>query len=303
MQLPIEVSRVHVVPASASHHKPAETSTIEGADIKDAEQLIPPPVGFQGTSVLRDLEAIASPNPNLPKRTSHPPLQNATNSTPSTSIANRFIRRQHRKLLGKIPILTYSKHPDSPSGKYQVSLSPLAHSGFLTRLTSAVPMADEADLAWLRLPPPPQEPNVVMEPTPSQEPEVKMEPMAKEKPKPDKNPQVDTEPKHESNREGRPRVNVNSGADHNPRVFFETGAQNSSVALDIKLGGVGGRTTYQTQSSPNRGLRETRCFDGTAGEGLKRGKSRPGLPPPKGIRLFKGSLTKKKEPDKPQPQS
>ena len=257
VQPPIEVSRVHIVQASASHDNPAETSTIEGADIKDAEQLTPPPVGFQGTSVLRDLEAIASPNPNLPKRPSNPPLQSATGSTPSTSTANRFIRRQHRKILGKIPILTYFKHPDSPTGKYEVSLSPLAYSGFLTRLTSAVPMADEADLAWLRLPPPPREPKVAMEPTPSQEPEVKMEPMTKEKPKPDKNSRIDAKPKHESNREGQPRMNVNSGADHNARVFFGAGEQNSSVALNIKLGVVEGRTTYQTQSSPNRGLGET----------------------------------------------
>ena len=221
VQPPIEASRVHVVQPSASHNKPAETSTIEGADIRDAEQLIPPPVGFQGTSVLRDLEAIASPNPNLPKRTSNPPLRGATNSTPSTFAANHFIRRQHRKLLRKIPILTYSKHPNSPTGKYEVSLSPLAYSGFLPRLTSAVPMADEADLAWLRLPPPPREPKVEMESTPSQEPEVKMEPMTKEKPKPDRNPRVDKKPKNDSNWEERPRVDVKSGADHNSRVFLK----------------------------------------------------------------------------------
>ena len=257
VQLPIEVSRVHVVQASMSHDKPAETNTIERADIRDAEQLIPPPVGFQGTSVLRDLEAIASPNPNLPKRTSNSPLQSATDSTSSTSTANKFIRRQHRKLLGKIPILTYFRHPDSPTGKYQVSLSPLAYSSFLTRLTSAVPMADEADLAWLRLPPPPREQKIQMESTPSQKPEVKMEPMTKEKPKLDQNPRVDRKLReHELNREERPRVDVEPDGDHNPRISLETGAQNSSVALGIKMSEVGKQTTYQTQSSPNRELGE-----------------------------------------------
>jgi len=92
------------------------------------------------------------------------------------------------------------------------------------------------------------------------EPEVKMESVTKEKPKSDKNPRVDRKPKHESNREGRPRVNVKSGADHNSQVFFETGAQDPSVAHDIKLGSVGKRTTYPTQSSSNIGLGETQAL-------------------------------------------
>ena len=68
----------------------------------------------------RDLESIASPNPNVPKRATNPSLPNQTNNIPPPSTANRLIRRQHRKLLGKILILTYFKRPNNPVGRYQV---------------------------------------------------------------------------------------------------------------------------------------------------------------------------------------
>ncbi|KAF9650350.1 hypothetical protein BDM02DRAFT_3076107, partial [Thelephora ganbajun] len=150
VQPPIEVSRVHTIQASTSFDKSAKTDATERTDTRDVRKPTPPPVGFQGTSVLRDLESIASPNPNIPKRVRNSSFPNLTNDTSPISTVNHFIRRQHRKLLGKIPILTYLKHPNSPVGKYQVSLSPLARSDSLVALTSAVPMADEADLAWLR---------------------------------------------------------------------------------------------------------------------------------------------------------
>jgi len=278
VQPPIEVSRVHIVQASTSHGKPVETGTIEGAEIGDAEQLIPPSVGFQGTSVLCDLEAIASPNPNHPKRTRDPSLHSATNGILSISTVNRFIRRQHRKLLGKIPILTYSKHPNWPTGKYEVSLSPLANSGSLVRLTSAVPMADEADLAWLRLPPPPpQEPKVEMESTPSQEPKVNVE-LTMKKPKPDRNPRVGGKLKHESNREERLRADVKSGADHSPRVFLK-------LERKIRLLPSGSNWVDEPPTRPSHLLKDSkrpRRFDETT---PKRGKSppHPGSPLPGGI--------------------
>jgi len=179
VRVPIEVSRLHAIQTHTT-----QTGEIEGTDTRDTERLTPPPVGFQGTSVLHDLEAIASPNPNLPKRATSPSLPHSTtNNTSSTPTVNHFIRRQHRKLLGKIPILTYSKRPNSPMGQYEVSLSPFVCSESSTGLTSAVPMADEADLAWLRLPPPPQEPRVELDSTLSQKPEAKS--------KPDQNPRVD----------------------------------------------------------------------------------------------------------------
>jgi hypothetical protein len=168
-QPPIEASRVHVLQTPAPPHKPVKTSAIGEPDAENAKQPTPPPVGFQGTSVLRDLEAIASPNPNTPKQVKGLTLPDPRPSTTSTSTStvNRFIRRQHRKILANIPVLTYFKHPNSPIGKYQVSLSPLAHSDSSNGLTSTAPMADEADVAWLRLPPPTEKPSVDLESTPS----------------------------------------------------------------------------------------------------------------------------------------
>jgi hypothetical protein len=68
----------------------------------------------------------------------------------------------------------------------------------LTRLTSAVPMADDADLAWLRLPPPPRESKKELESSLSQQPEVKVEPMAEAKPNVDRNPRVYGKLKYEA---------------------------------------------------------------------------------------------------------
>lgn len=173
VQPPIEVSRTHAIKEHRPLDSPAGKSTIWERDTGSSKQPTPPPVGFQGTSVFRDLEAIASPIPNAQKGAVDPTHRDPAHNTPSASTLNRFIRRQHRKILAKIPILTYSKPPNTPTGNYQVSLSPLAYSDTLVRLTSAVPMADEADLAWLRLPPPPQELKVDRESTPLQKLQVK----------------------------------------------------------------------------------------------------------------------------------
>ena len=143
---PIEPSRAGIIRTSTSLGSPAETGNVERADARGVQKPTPPLVRLQGTIVLRDLESIASPNPNVQKRTTNSP-----SNTPSTSTVNHFIRCQHRKLLEKIPILTYSDHPNSPAGNCQVSFSALANSDSLNGLTSAVLMADETDLAWPRL--------------------------------------------------------------------------------------------------------------------------------------------------------
>ena len=241
---PIEVSREHVIQASMPLEKSTETGTIEGVDTGNAKQPTPPPVGFQGTSILRDLESIASPSPNIPRRAMNPPLPNNASSTPTV---NHFIRRQHRKLLREIPILTYFEHPDSPAGKYQVSLSPLAPPS-LPGLVPTIPMADEADLAWLNLPPPcPRKPGVEQQHPTSRGPGVREVAMADAKPKvhqiprvdwvdsgePPNKPQYRTEertrkPKPEA--EERPKVKGGVRGGSKPSSSCETGACGSSVA-------------------------------------------------------------------------
>ena len=75
-----------------------QSGNVERIDAEGVQQPTPPPLGFEGTTVLRDLESIASPNLNLQKR-----VTNSASNIPSTSTVNHFIRRQHRKLLEKIP--------------------------------------------------------------------------------------------------------------------------------------------------------------------------------------------------------
>ena len=84
----------------------------------------------------------------------------------------------------------YSEHLSSPVGKYQVSSLALANSDSLNRLTSAVQMADETDLAWLGLPPPPRELRVDAGSPLSQEPGGKVELVTDTTPMVDQSPQV-----------------------------------------------------------------------------------------------------------------
>lgn len=311
---PIEVSRVHAVQPPTPHGKPTETGTTERGDTGDVGQPTPPLVGFQGTSVLRDLESIASPGPNIPKHAANPSFH--------TSTVNRFIRRQHRKLLGNIPILTYSKHPNSPVGKYGVSLSPLACSR-LVDLTSTVPMADEADLAWLRLPPPLQKPRVELDSPPSRE------------TKSDRNPPVYRGSKHaahqwpqrsngvdgndppdedrpeegtlelkvepRSGAEEPPKVGMRSEVDKNPQVqekpmraarLYAPGSNGTGEPPGQNKRGPRGRPPRNP--TPSEDSKRQKRFGGTTDEGLRMEElpSRSTSPTPEGVRLFTGSMIK-----------
>ena len=143
-----EVSRGYVIQASTSLGNHVETANVEQTDAGGVQQRTPLLVRFQGTAILRDLDYIVSLNPNLQKWAT-----NSASNTPSTSAVNHFIRYQHRKLVGQIPILTYSEHLNSPVGKHQVSLSTLTNLDSSNRLTSVAPVADGTGLAWLRLAP------------------------------------------------------------------------------------------------------------------------------------------------------
>ena len=312
---PIEASRVHAVEPPTPLDKPAETSTIEGAKTRGGRQPTPPPVGFQRTSVLSDLESIASPNPNIPKHAANP-----TNNTPFASTVNRFIRRQHRKLLRKIPILTYLKHPNNPAGKYEVSLSPLTSS---VGATSAAPMADEADLAWLRLPPPPQEPRVELESQPSQEPKADQNPRVYGKLKyaahpwpqesnwvdgddpPDEHrleegvPELKVEPKSEV--EEQPKVEMKSEVDKAPKIRVKPTRTVRPYPIDSNwTDEPPSQLKYRPRDRPPRNSAHSedsegpRRFGGTTGERLQTGElpSRSTPPAPEGVRLFKGSLVR-----------
>ena len=308
MRPPIEASRVHAVRSPTPLDKLVETGTVEGAD---TEEPTPPPVGFQGTSVLRDLESIASPNPNIQKHATNPTFPNSTNNTPSTSTVNRFIRRQHQKLLGRIPILTYLKHPNSPVGKYEVSLSPLASSSLLTGLTLTVPMADEADLAWLRLPPPPLEPGVDLESPLSQEPKM---PMADRKPEVDQDPRAYEKSKHAAHpcpqranwvdgddppeehrpEEGVPEVESKPMVEEHPKTKMKEVGENHQVRMkSMRTARPYHLGSDRTGGPPHpEDLRKPRRFSGTADERPQRGELPPRSGPPalKGVRLFKGSM-------------
>ena len=119
-------------------------------------------VGLQGTGVFEEVQRLAqqhqpqqpssaasafpSPSPRIPIVTD--PKLNA-----KEQVVPRFLRRRFQLLLGRLPVLSYSKNPDQTptkkSGQYQVSLSPYSlHASH--RSVEGLPEADAASLEWIQ---------------------------------------------------------------------------------------------------------------------------------------------------------
>ena len=149
-------------------------------------------------------------------------------------------------------------------------------------------MADEADLAWLRLPPPQQSPRVERACVPLQKPDVKAKTMAGTEQKPDQIPRVNGKLKYESNwvDGGDPPDELQYHSTPKPQVDPKPRVEEQQKA----------ETRSQVSEPPSQPIRPPkkgyRRFDETAGERPQRREfpPRPSSPPLEGIRLFKGSL-------------
>jgi hypothetical protein len=119
------------------------------------------PVGLQGSGIQDQTEAIAGP-PYVPRpmtrreRAALIEKQHAGFPHPHSLQATRTLRRAYRRLLGRIPMLSYPPPPASDARKdarsgYDVSLSRSALSPALYANPTRLPDADPTDLAWVRL--------------------------------------------------------------------------------------------------------------------------------------------------------
>ena len=146
-------------------------------------------------------------------------------------------------------------------------------------------MADEADLAWLRLPPP-REPKMGPESSPSQMPEVK----AEVKSKTDRSPRVydlkegvpEFEIGPEPEAEKRRKLGMKLEAVQNPQVYMKLKGEiplwpTRSNLVDDRPNQPKDHPGEDTQRSPSHfgDLKRTECFDGATGEKLQRRDAPP----------------------------
>jgi hypothetical protein len=105
--------------------------------VKDADLLRAGIRGFgmQGRGVFEDILSIAGPlrTSNSLTRKERRNVEVFPDPTSSHPVRHpsRWLRRRYQELLGRLPVLTYSRHGAKPSGHYSVSLSPNALSSSL----------------------------------------------------------------------------------------------------------------------------------------------------------------------------
>jgi len=147
---PLEVS----VKQKGEQETSSQEDAILGARIRG--------VGMQGGGLLEELKSLAGPvsqRPPAPRRIDPVYLPRTVSGVADRGrpvLPNRFLRRQYRELLGRIPILTYTYVPgkpvndsdNRPTGKYEVSLAANALSQRVRRETVHSQELDGVDQAW-----------------------------------------------------------------------------------------------------------------------------------------------------------
>jgi hypothetical protein len=113
--------------------------------------------GMQDKGVFEDVLSIAGPSSmpnNLTKKERQTANIVSAPAAPSHRARHpsRWIRRRFQELLGRLPVLTYSRYETNKSGSYSVSLSPSAIANSLqTTVARLVEMKSVDDREWLAL--------------------------------------------------------------------------------------------------------------------------------------------------------
>ncbi|KAG5635066.1 hypothetical protein H0H81_012547 [Sphagnurus paluster] len=113
-------------------------------------------IGMQGRGVFEDIKAIVGPV-ITPKRLTRRERHGDGNATcpKTTRHPSRWLRRRFQELLGRTPVLAYSRHTDKDGliyGKYSVSLPENALAPSLRFDSSRIPeVYTSADQQWLQL--------------------------------------------------------------------------------------------------------------------------------------------------------
>ncbi|KAG6855661.1 hypothetical protein H0H87_012347 [Tephrocybe sp. NHM501043] len=116
-------------------------------------------MGMQGSGVFEDVQAVAgplaAPRPLTRKERLGMDIRNDCNPPPHRRHPSRWLRRRYQELLGRLPVLTYSRtkcQKGKSFDKYSVSLSLNALAPSLRFDPSQFPEVESAsDLEWLKL--------------------------------------------------------------------------------------------------------------------------------------------------------
>jgi hypothetical protein len=117
-------------------------------------------VGFQGMGVHEELVKLAGPVRIPPPLTcrQRKALGDASLPTPpptrpqfQSELPNRWLRRRHRELLGRLPVLRYSYNSNERCGRYKTTLEPNALAHFERIHHKRHAEADQADMEWIKL--------------------------------------------------------------------------------------------------------------------------------------------------------
>ena len=121
--------------------------------------------GFQGVGLLKEIQRLAGVKDKYRTptgREQRPSTTGGLNSeatfggaAKNTTLPTKFLRRRHKELLRKIPVLTWSEHspsdqPGGSRGKYEVSLPSGALVPPSVPSAKSLPVAGECTMTWIR---------------------------------------------------------------------------------------------------------------------------------------------------------
>ncbi|KAG6911571.1 hypothetical protein DXG01_011873 [Tephrocybe rancida] len=137
--------------------KDAASEGGESSSKDDISQVGVRAMGMQGSGIFEDVRAVAGPLTVPPPLTRKERLKmnDALDVSVQHRHPSRWLRRRYQGLLGRLPVLTYSRPSNQnkqSSGKYSVSLSPNAMAHSLRFDPFRYPEVEPvADLEWLKL--------------------------------------------------------------------------------------------------------------------------------------------------------
>jgi hypothetical protein len=137
--------------------------TKASSDVHDIASVGIRGVGLQGSGLVEETQILAGPAWKplpTPRRAREGPEGNITqppHNPFNSSLPTRWLRKRYQRVLGKVPILTYSyqKQPDeSPHhhtvGRYEITLAPSAISPHIRYGAHRLPPVDDSSLSWIK---------------------------------------------------------------------------------------------------------------------------------------------------------
>ncbi|KAL0071793.1 hypothetical protein AAF712_000715 [Marasmius tenuissimus] len=128
------------------------SSGAESARPEDIHRVNIREVGAQGHGLFEEIEKLVGKPLSTRRLTRRERKTSEAADTPNAPVRHpsRWLRRRYQRLLGKLPVLAYTKGKNPNSGRYNVELSAMSLAHDL-RTTFRQPEMDTDNLAWYEL--------------------------------------------------------------------------------------------------------------------------------------------------------